>query len=298
MILSHDSENYKLYCVLMKAKRFLSKWCFVVLMSSLILMPSCRQSNDAFASSSIQKRKYMKGFWLASKESKSENLEKREIQVDLVDMPGMNHEDHTAFVATRSNLNTPNGFKPEEVDLEGLGLMQALIEIDHSEPKECDEIIFRNGDILSAKIEEIGPSEIKYRKCDFLDGPLYRCEKADVFLVRYSNGTTEKFETEEDIRRYQPDKRALDNDAESVSEGTVNGLAIASFATVITATAVFWWVSMLAGIIGFVLALVFATIALKENQGEKARGLGVAGFYIALLSIMSGIFYAYIYANF
>jgi hypothetical protein len=116
--------------------------------------------------------------------------------------------------------------------------------------------------------------------------------------VRYSNGTTEKFETEEDIRRYQPDKRALDNDAESVSEGTVNGLAIASFATVITATAVFWWVSMLAGIIGFVLALVFATIALKENQGEKARGLGVAGFYIALLSIMSGIFYAYIYANF
>ncbi len=57
----------------------------------------------------------------------------------------------------------------------------------------CDTVILKNGDQISAKISEIGVTEIKYKKCEYTDGPTYTILKSEVFMVRYSNGSTEIF---------------------------------------------------------------------------------------------------------
>ncbi len=57
----------------------------------------------------------------------------------------------------------------------------------------ADRLIFRNGDEVGVRIDEITPDLIKYHRADNLQGPLFSVRKADVFMVRYANGTKEVF---------------------------------------------------------------------------------------------------------
>jgi len=61
-----------------------------------------------------------------------------------------------------------------------------------------DIIVRRNGEEIESKVIEITPAEIKYKKLDNLDGPLFTINKSDVFMIMYANGTKDIFN--------QPDK--------------------------------------------------------------------------------------------
>lgn len=54
-----------------------------------------------------------------------------------------------------------------------------------------DRIILKNGNTLEARVMEIQSAEIKYKRFDNLNGPLYSLPKPDVFLIMYENGTKE-----------------------------------------------------------------------------------------------------------
>jgi len=55
----------------------------------------------------------------------------------------------------------------------------------------CDVIVLKNGSETKGKILEISPTEIKYKKCDYIDGPTISVLKSDVFMLKYANGTKE-----------------------------------------------------------------------------------------------------------
>jgi hypothetical protein len=59
-----------------------------------------------------------------------------------------------------------------------------------------DLILRRNGDEISAKVQEVGITEIKYKKFDNPNGPIYTILKSDVFLIKYENGTKDVFPAE------------------------------------------------------------------------------------------------------
>ena len=54
-----------------------------------------------------------------------------------------------------------------------------------------DVITKLNGDDINAKIIEITQTEIKYKKFDNLEGPIYTLPINDVFLIKYENGNKE-----------------------------------------------------------------------------------------------------------
>ncbi|MDR0456173.1 MAG: hypothetical protein LBH20_05770 [Treponema sp.] len=58
-----------------------------------------------------------------------------------------------------------------------------------------DLIVLKNGDMIEAKIMEISPSEIRYKRIDNLDGPMIIIPKVNVLSIRYENGTTEIINT-------------------------------------------------------------------------------------------------------
>ena len=57
-----------------------------------------------------------------------------------------------------------------------------------------DIIVKVNGEEIRAKIEEVGITEIKYRRFDNLTGPIFLILKSDVFMVLYENGTRDVFD--------------------------------------------------------------------------------------------------------
>ncbi|GHA64785.1 hypothetical protein [Pontibacter akesuensis] len=56
-----------------------------------------------------------------------------------------------------------------------------------------DLLIKRNGDEIQVKVREISPDVIKYQRFDNLEGPMISIAKADVFMIKYENGTKEVF---------------------------------------------------------------------------------------------------------
>lgn len=59
---------------------------------------------------------------------------------------------------------------------------------------EAQDTIFKNdGSMLAAKILEINPGEIKYKKASDPDGPVYVESKTAVQSIRYANGLVEEY---------------------------------------------------------------------------------------------------------
>lgn len=54
-----------------------------------------------------------------------------------------------------------------------------------------DVIVYRNGDVVRGKVEEITKKSVKYKKLDNLDGPLYSIDKRELLSVQYENGTVD-----------------------------------------------------------------------------------------------------------
>lgn len=54
-----------------------------------------------------------------------------------------------------------------------------------------DLIVLRDGNVIEAKVTEITPTEIKYKRFNNLNGPVIVISKTDVLSIRYENKTTE-----------------------------------------------------------------------------------------------------------
>jgi len=55
-----------------------------------------------------------------------------------------------------------------------------------------DLIVLRDGDIIEAKVTELSPAEIRYKRFDHLDGPTIVIPANNVLSIRYENGRVEK----------------------------------------------------------------------------------------------------------
>ncbi len=64
-----------------------------------------------------------------------------------------------------------------------------------------DTIFKNNGDKIRAKVMEINTEEIKYKRFDFPDGPLYIENKAAVTMIKYANGNKDYF-----VKTEQPER--------------------------------------------------------------------------------------------
>jgi hypothetical protein len=58
--------------------------------------------------------------------------------------------------------------------------------------KSQDIIVKNDGEEIKAKVIEVGVSEIKYKRYDYQEGPLYTIYKRDIYQIHYENGITEE----------------------------------------------------------------------------------------------------------
>ena len=154
-------------------------------------------------------------------------------------------------------------------------------------PPGCDQIVLRNGDVVDAKIKEVGVDQIRYKKCDRQDGPDYTISKRDVLSIKYSNGEVERFNassTQSNNNSSSGSRQSYD----SPTNRQNNGPRTDPFAIVAIATGA---VAVLTGYGAFLLgavAIIFGALSLtrirKEPGRFKGRGLAIAGMVAGLVS--------------
>ncbi|MCL2597361.1 MAG: hypothetical protein FWD66_06840 [Paludibacter sp.] len=59
--------------------------------------------------------------------------------------------------------------------------------------KAQDIITLKNGDDINASVKEVGETEIKYKKFENLNGPIYTMKKSEIFMIKYQNGSKDVF---------------------------------------------------------------------------------------------------------
>ncbi|MBL7884447.1 MAG: hypothetical protein JNL69_10295 [Bacteroidia bacterium] len=69
--------------------------------------------------------------------------------------------------------------------------------------KAQDTIVKITGEKVIAKIIEITPTEVKYKKIEFIDGPTYVDYKSKIEFIVFSNGLKEFFEKKEEVKIVQ-----------------------------------------------------------------------------------------------
>jgi len=130
----------------------------------------------------------------------------------------------------------------------------------------CDNIILKNGKEISAKVIEITPELIKYKKCSNLDGPLISIYKSEVLMLRYSNGSKEIFSPSQESPH--PKKE--------YGWGSIVSVGCAQIAVLLL-------------IIAPEFALLFAIIAILfgiSSFSKRLWGFGLAGTIVGLISII------------
>ena len=142
-------------------------------------------------SCAVQKRKYMKGFYVdnhktfqKSRDYKYFNTIETNARTTFSLTNNKNECDNYNLEASANNKITPN-------------TKSSIFSL----PKDsaCDMIIFNNGNEVSAKVLEITSIEVKYKKCEFADGPLYVANKTDIFMIKYANGLKDVFKSSEKL---------------------------------------------------------------------------------------------------
>jgi len=63
--------------------------------------------------------------------------------------------------------------------------------------QECDLLILKDGSEISVVVTEVRLTEIAYKKCDNLNGPIYVVRNQEVFMIKFKNGTSKVIKSEE-----------------------------------------------------------------------------------------------------
>jgi len=145
---------------------------------------------------------------------------------------------------------------------------------------DCGDLMtLRNGEELKVKVIEISEREIKYKRCDNLDGPLITISKNDVFMIKYPNGTKEVFKEgpkqNNTQQKQNPDPKPLPPNGP-----IVHPMAVASL------VAGLLWIYF----VGSVMAIIMGAKALRKINEQpdryKGKGLAIAGIILGALEII------------
>lgn len=162
-------------------------------------------------------------------------------------------------------------------------------------PPQCDQIVLRNGDVVDAKVKEVGVNEIRYKKCDRPDGPDYTISKRDVLSIKYSNGEVERFSAATSPNSPSRNNTSYNSPTTPQDEGPrTDPFAIVAISA--GGLAIF---TGLGSILLGAAAVVFGAMSLSRIRREpnrfKGKGLALAGMVIGIVAAAAILLYVYIF---
>ena len=152
--------------------------------------------------------------------------------------------------------------------------VEELIEVDG----DCDNIIFKNGDELRAKVIEITQDVVKYKRCDNLDGPIISVNKYKILMIRYKNGTKEIFNSSVNYSDY--------GSSETISKKTEPAALISMITGIVGGLLPVSGIGIMLVILALILSIMGLTRISKEPDKLKGKGFAIAGFILGVLSMI------------
>jgi hypothetical protein len=245
----------------MKIKIF---FCFLLL--AILITPSC----------SIQKRKYTSGYYTTWNNSFS----------DRFTSSSKNNTSPTAADETPAAdlQNSTASISSKEIYIDKQKPFKKNISIDD----KCDVLILKSGAEIETKVIEINDKEIKYKKCNYLEGPTIVINKAEVFMIKYANGTKEMISEAPGTKTEEPGDYVNTNPKPIEKEKKMERLGFIGFLLSLTGL-------IFAGIPLGSLGILFGIFSLTKikrhpEKYKNKKGFAIASIIIGGVAIIASIF--------
>lgn len=254
----------------------------------------------ALSSCTMEKRLYMSGYnmnWNKSshtpekylKETKLEALPQN--QIEVVDQ--FEEKSEKSFQADVNTDNLSASIEHEAIPIEAVSRINHLSTNNLFE--ECDDIIIKNGDEIKAKVIEINSDEIKYKKCDNLNGPTYTLKKSEVFMIKYPNGSKDVItpnsaspESASTQSNTSSNTSSINNSSQPRTEfphKKNSGLAVVGFILGLVG----FFTPLNLAVICEILALIFGLVSLaqikKNPELYSGRGMARASMILGIIGL-------------
>ncbi|MFK8009398.1 MAG: hypothetical protein AB8H03_23760 [Saprospiraceae bacterium] len=131
-------------------------------------------------------------------------------------------------------------------------------------PVECDQIVLNSGEELDVKIIKVGEERIRYKSCDFQNGPTRSIRIEDIFLIKYADGTKEVFTDVDALKKNQKVANNFSYQEEKILKQ-------------------YWTIGFLLGLLLGIFSLLVILIALKGEKRKRAFRGALAGMLSILL---------------
>ncbi|TVR37160.1 MAG: DUF4190 domain-containing protein [Cryomorphaceae bacterium] len=200
--------------------------------------------------------------------------EKAELtEVQGMEKPSAHYDESltTGVTGFDASAEVPPSLSPMRSEAEAL-----VRSVFQPRPLACETILLVDGSRISAKILEINDNEIRYKRCDYQDGPTITISVNKVDRVIYPNGVEDLFMGSSG--HYRPARGAP-------RTGGVEALGIVSMSLAIVGI-------FFAGIILGLAAVILSAISLGKFAREPertGRGFAIAGMIIGFLAIVGAI---------
>lgn len=207
---------------------------------------------------SVKKRNYRKGYyidWVFKNNNKPDDKAKQVVEIPntkkLKKQVALNPE--TEFASTTNTLNEQITYLP----------IKKLLLTD-----TCGDIInLRNGAIILAKVIEITETQIKYKRCNNIDGPLFVESKNNVYSIKYTNGNTDHFIKAPEIDNSRSVGNPNGTGKKYEGEKKVHPLAYVALGCLIS--------MLFTSVFGLIGTLVVAAIAKRKIMAEPDKYTGL-----------------------
>ena len=203
-----------------------------------------------FDGCSFQKRLYRRGYyidWHFSKNFVFKSIQQKDHQEILYSENSFKSDKvfNTSYYLDKKEIISTNDYR---------GTHSKTYFKSYIKKDTCgDKLILKSGDEFVVKIVEVSDKEIKYKRCDNYDGPLYTINKSKVYAIVYSNGITEHIIDDSIISKTNEEK----------SQTTTTHKTR-------TYSDSYWWTWILF-IVGFFYSLLFFTWPYALYSARKAR---------------------------
>ena len=236
----------------------------LVVLSSLLILSSC----------TIEKRKHLAGYHIDFVKSKRKITAENTIEPDVKSID---------FERKPETIHGSNPLKNPLATIEGQRVKRKEVK-EKEAVVTCDRLTLKNGDELAVKVLEITETEVKYKKCDFPDGPTISISKSRVFMIVYSNGSKEVFNsTDERFETTDPNPVPSDTKLNTLS---VVGLVFSILAILTSVVPILGW---LFGILGIIMGSAALGQIAREPNKFHGKGFAVAAIILGIVGFLLGI---------
>ena len=231
---------------------------------------------NLFTSCTVQKRLYRNGYsvnWSSNNKAPKLKGLINEIENSVSELK----EDNSDLALTS------NGIVLEEKSLVSLNDEKLILKEYNKESiidtSKCDIILLTNGEEISVKIIEITPTDVKFKRCDNLEGPTKMINKYEDGSIPVSNEASSKLKST---------KNASD-DSGSAKASLVLGVLSNALLFISVLVGVIFPLIFLASLVGGILAIILGSSQLlKIREEPKVYGgkrKAKSGLFLGVLVI-------------